>query len=145
MERKAAAEALALWHGVTITVTSKTTALKVVRRYQNFATKKFTKEVLEFLYGVKDNKKEVPRRNRVMGRMDIWGIIVRGARDKAWGREEEVSAATLLVVDAFHTVNQHCYYTKRVPSTDDDKADKGDIVDIHKEAYSATVEARIIV
>ena len=59
------------------TVTSKTAAVKLIGRYFQFANKVFAKEVYEFLYGEKDDKKnEVKKQLRRIDKMDILGVLI---------------------------------------------------------------------
>ena len=52
--------------------TSKTAATKVIGRFLNFATKVYLKQVYEYLYGEKDDKRnEVKKTLRTVDRMDI--------------------------------------------------------------------------
>ena len=127
-------------------VKSKTAAVKIIGRCLNFVTKRFLREVEEFLYGVKGESGEVEKRVRMIDRTDIVGLIVR-PRDEAWG-EDEVDPSTLLLVDAFQTINQHYEYTKRELVTDivdglsEDEEKDAELVE---EQYNTGVESGHIV
>merc|ERR1712029_1218718 len=109
--------------------TSKTAATKVIGRFLNFATKVYLKQVYEYLYGEKDDKRnEVKKTLSTVDRMDILRLLPTIPRKEAWGDEEEVSATTLLLVNCFCKIDPHYRYTKKElkVSVAEDEVEDGD-------------------
>ena len=127
-------------------VGSKTAAMKVIGRCLNFLTKTFVLKVDEFLHQFKGKDGEKPKRERVIDKLDIAGLVLR-QRDEAF-TDDEVNPTTLLLVDEFNALDPHYTYTKKELVTGDDNSVSGDDkngVELIEEQYNEGVESGRIV